>query len=124
MKIMMILNGFCHWDATGEVGSLEAASERYAPDMVFVETPDWVFEGFGYNPDLAGDARFIRPVPPKGWLYDDATGTIYMEGSVPKSAEKSCAELTAENAALQDTITELELALCEMYEALIVVTGG
>lgn len=77
MKIMQILGGFCHWDASGVVDSLRACAERFAPDMVFVEAPDYVFEGWGYDPDAEGDARFIEPNPPEGWLYDKDTGTFY-----------------------------------------------
>lgn len=124
MKIFQIMHGFLHWDATNTVKTLESAAEMFSPDLEFVEAPDYVFEGWGYNPALDGDARFLKPEPPAGWEYDDATGTYYPVGSVPQSAEKSAAELTRENEALKQTVTDLELALCEMYEALISVTGG
>ena len=124
MKVFQLFNGFLHWDATNTVKSLERAAEMFSADMEFVETPDYVFEGWGYDPSQDGDARFLKPEPPRGWLYDDATGTCYQEGTAPRSREKSVAELTAENEELKQTITELELALCEIYETTLSATGG
>lgn len=124
MKIMQIVGRFCHWDATKQVPTLAEARVRFAPDMVFVEAPDYVFPGWGYDASADGDARFIRPEVPVGWKYDDDTGTLYSEDTVPPSEAKDNAELTAENKALQNTITELELALCDVYEAMLSVTGG
>lgn len=83
MKIVQILGGFVHWDASSSVPSLEAASRLFAADMIFVEAPDYVFEGWGFDPMQDGDARFVRPEPPEGWLYDDATGTFYPKNEPP-----------------------------------------
>lgn len=77
---MQILDDLCHWDATKVVPNLEYAAEYYAPDIIFVEAPDYVFEGWGFNKYLDGDDRFIKPTPPEGWVYDDRTGTFYREG--------------------------------------------
>ena len=63
MKYFQILDGYCHWDATSVVPNLEYAKEFYAPDIVFVEAPDYVREGWKYDPDLEGDQRFINPSP-------------------------------------------------------------
>ena len=88
MKIMQILGSFCHWDATRTVGgSLDRCGEMFAPDMVFVEAPDHVFEGWGYDADAYGDDRFIKPEAPEGWLYDEDTGTFYPEGEYPPGKE-------------------------------------
>ena len=84
MKIFQILGGFCHWDASNVVSSLDEAAERFAPDIVFVEAPDNVREGWGFDETLDGDARFLRPVPPEGWEYDDDTGTFYDPSAVPE----------------------------------------
>lgn len=90
MKIFQILNGFCHWDATPKHPTLESTQGRYAPDIVFVETPDNVHEGWGYDETQEGDERFIRPALPepsqwtdengelRQWMYDDETGTFYI----------------------------------------------
>lgn len=78
MKIMQILNGICHWDATSIHPTLADTVGRYAPDIVFVEAPDYVFIGWGYDPEKTGDERFIKPTAPDGWCYDDATGTFYI----------------------------------------------
>lgn len=51
------------------------------PDNGFViNAPDYVFEGWGYDVRREGDERFIKPRPPEGWAYDEATGTIYRTG--------------------------------------------
>ena len=42
-----------------------------------METPDYVFEGWGYDETAEGYERFIKPTAPEGWAYDDATGTFY-----------------------------------------------
>lgn len=124
MKILQIIGEFVHWDATPKANSLEMAKKLFAPDMVFVEAPDYVFEGWGYDPLATGDARFIRPTPPEGWNYDEKTGTFYPEEGIAPSAVKTNEELMAENAALQETVTELELALAEVYEMTIELTMG
>lgn len=124
MKIMQVVGAFCHWDATRTVPSLAAAARQFAPDMVFVEAPDHVFPGWGYDSTREGDERFIKPTPPRGWLYDDATGTMYRETDTAPSKVKTVKQLTEENNALQAMVTDLELALCDMYESLLAATGG
>lgn len=79
LKIVQVENGFVHWDASPVVPSLEWAATHYAQNIVFVEAPDYVFEGWTFDEDKEGDERFIKPVPPEGWLYDDATGAFYQE---------------------------------------------
>lgn len=76
MKIFQIVNDICHWQTPYK--SVEEAEGRYPPDILFVEAPDNVFEGWGYL-----DGAFIKPTPPEGWLYDDATGCFYLEGTQP-----------------------------------------
>ena len=77
MKIFQIFGGLCHWDATMKHPTLESTKGLYAPDIVFVEAPDYVFEGWGYDDSKSGDAHFIKPTPPDGWSYDEKTGTFY-----------------------------------------------
>lgn len=86
MKIFQILGNLCHWDATPVVSSLEMAKLKYAPDIIFVEAPEYVFEGWGFDSLKDGDERFIKPEPPEGWLYDDKTGTFYPEGEEPSNS--------------------------------------
>lgn len=93
MKIFQILNDFCYWDATSLHPTLESTVGRYAPDIIFIEAPDFVFEGWGYM-----DGEFIKPSSPEPaewtdeetgavyhWQYDDSTGTWYVadENNVP-----------------------------------------
>jgi hypothetical protein len=97
MKIFQVLNGICHWDATKVHPTLADTVGKYAPDIVFVEAPDYVFEGWGY---LGGE--FVQPTPPEGWLYDAGTGTFY-----PENGEV----LTSD---VQPGYEELKSALCEL----------
>lgn len=99
-KIFQILNGFCFWDATSVVPDLEYAASHYAPDIHFEITPDYVFEGWGYNEFAEGDERFIKPIPQEGYLYDDETGTFYPEGGEPYR-EPTNFELSQENKLLK-----------------------
>ncbi|MBQ8401721.1 MAG: hypothetical protein IJX14_07325, partial [Clostridia bacterium] len=74
------------WDATDQLRTLDYAQSHFPPTDLFVEAPDYVFEGWGYDPIATGDARFIQPQPPEGWLYDPATGTFYPEDEDPPGA--------------------------------------
>lgn len=83
MKVFQILGGFCHWDATFQFPTIESTVGLFEPSIVFVEAPDYVFEGWGYDETQEGDARFIQPEPPEGWLYDPETGTFYDPNYTP-----------------------------------------
>ena len=85
MKIFQIFNGFCHYDMTPQFPTIESTKNKFAPDITIVEAPDYVFQDWGYDETQEGDARFIKPTPPEGWLYDDATGTFYPEGEIAPS---------------------------------------
>jgi len=57
--------------------------EKMPPDNgCLVNAPDYVFEGWGYDAREEGDARFIKPCPPEGWVYDPETGTVCREGDL------------------------------------------
>lgn len=56
MKIFQIVNGVCHWDATNEYPTLDSTVGKFDPDVVFVEAPDYVTEGWRYE-----NGRFIHP---------------------------------------------------------------
>ena len=74
MKIVQILNDRVWWDATFMHPTLESTEGKYAPDIVFVEAPDYVFESWGWDGTKEGDARFIKPEAPEGWVYNEETG--------------------------------------------------
>lgn len=78
MKLFQIEADICHWDATKQFPTKESTIGYFPSDLLFVEAPDYVFEGWGYM-----DGEFIKPTPPEGWLYDDKTGTFYQEGYEP-----------------------------------------
>ncbi len=127
MKIFQIVGDFCHWDASAVLRTLSDKEKRFSPDTVFVEAPDFVFEGWGYDASREGDERFIKPLPPEGWLYDDACGTFYREGEKKPSAYKrSKAQLVRETLDLQENaratreeLSEIQMALAELYEQMI-----
>ena len=77
MKIFQIVNNIVHYDMTHLYSSVAVARSKYPPTVQIVEAPDYVFEGWGFDPNENGDNRFIKPTPPEGWEYDDATGTFY-----------------------------------------------
>ena len=77
MKVFQVFCGFCHWDATRVHPTLESTEGLYAPDIKFVEAPDYVFEGWGFDETKEGDDRFIMPSAPEGFEYDPETGTFY-----------------------------------------------
>lgn len=92
MKVFQIAAGTCYWDATNKFPDISATVGKFPPNILFVEAPDYVFEGWGYDPNAEGDARFIRPTPPDGWLYDADTGTFYQEGTVAPSSVPTAEE--------------------------------
>ena len=83
MKVFQIVDDICHWDATPEFPDIESTKGLFAKNVLFVEAPDYVHEGWGFDKEAEGDARFIHPVPPEGWLYDFETGTFYRDPSLP-----------------------------------------
>lgn len=79
MKLFIVFNYQCYNDITKYYRSLEDAKNHYDNKTVIVEAPDYVFEGWGYDESKTFNDRFIKPVAPDGWLYDDDTGTFYKE---------------------------------------------
>ena len=77
MKIFLVFDNFCYNDLTRLYNNLENAKKHYSSDTIIVEAPDYVFENWGYDATKEGDARFIQPEPPEGWIYDADTGTFY-----------------------------------------------
>lgn len=75
MKIFQIFNGDLYWETP--YNSLEETKGKYPADVVFVEAPDYVFESWGYDENQDGEARFIKPTAPEGWVYDESNGTFY-----------------------------------------------
>lgn len=67
----------CYYDMTPLYKSVKEAKNYYASDIVIIESPDYVFESWGYDDTKKGNERFIKPTPPEGWEYDDETGTFY-----------------------------------------------
>ena len=64
-KIFQILHGFCYWDASSVLNTIEEASQRFAPTLLFVEAPIYVREGWAFDDTKEGDERFVIPVAPE-----------------------------------------------------------
>lgn len=77
MKVMQIKNGLIYQDVSSLYESAIEASKYYDNTIEFIDTPNYVFPGWGYNPSLEGDNRFIKPSVPDGMIYDDETGTVF-----------------------------------------------
>ena len=92
MKVFLVRGGSCAEDVTDAIRAMPgigagmtaeelegilalvpvpAAGDRYVP------APDGVWAGWGFAPGKRGDARFMKPQPPAGWRYDEASGTLY-----------------------------------------------
>lgn len=94
MKVFLILDSICFNDMTENFPTVESTVGYFTPETLFVEAPDYVFEGWGYDHDETGDNRFIKPIPPEGWLYDDETGTFYQENTKPQTEPETNTEET------------------------------
>lgn len=88
-----------------EYASSEEAYLYFARNILFIDAPDYVFEGWGYDSEAEGDARFIKPTPPDGWLYDDETGTFYPENELPPSDRPSYESLLTMYSAIERGLT-------------------
>ena len=77
MKVFQIVDGFCYSEVTHKFNSAEATKGYFPPKVLFVDAPDYVFQGWIYDETKEGDARFIQPAAPEGWAYDEKTGTFY-----------------------------------------------
>ena len=87
MAIFQIVDGRCHWQTPFK--SLDEVKDRFPPDCVFVDAPDYVNEQWGFDETEIGDARFIKPVPPEGWIYDDETGQMMPEDMLVEALAQS-----------------------------------
>lgn len=108
MKVFQIKNNSCYNDVTAKFPTAEDTVGRFPPSVLFVEAPDYVREGWGYDESKEGDERFLQPEPPEGWLYDLESGTFYQEGEIAPNAKP--AEPTTE-----EQITDLQ-AMAVDYE--------
>lgn len=87
-KVFQILHGFCHWDATAVVGTVERSKELFAPTLRFEDAPWYVRTGWAFDDTKEGDDRFIQPTPPEGWGYDLERGVFYpLEGTEVEEPE-------------------------------------
>ncbi len=124
MKIFQVFNGLCYYDLTQICPTLADTFDKYPHSLCFVEAPDYVFEGWGFDESKTGDERFIKPTPPEGWLYDDATGCFYQEGApeptrIPDeitALKTKNTQLEAKVKALTESSQMLEDCLVEMAE--------
>ncbi len=70
MKVFDVVDNRIHCEYP-QFSDLEQAYRSYPRTVTMVEAPDWVREGFGYDPSKEGDERFIRPELSEGWVWND-----------------------------------------------------
>lgn len=87
MAIFQIVNGKCHWQTPFK--SLDEVKDRFPPDCLFVDAPDYVNEQWGFDETEIGDDRFIKPEAPDGWIYDDETGQLMPEEMLEQALEQN-----------------------------------
>lgn len=104
MKIFQVVNGKCAWQTP--FGDISEAIVRFPKGCVFVTAPDYVFKGWGYKAEdddgnpITGDDRFIKPIPPEGFIYDDDTGKFLPESEKAAILKKAQIKKQEENKAL------------------------
>lgn len=83
MKVFTIKDGSLFSFVFGISSKTEAEEKLADLGLEFVEAPDYVFGTWGYDETQEGDERFIRPLPPEGYVYDEKTGDFYEEDLIP-----------------------------------------
>lgn len=114
-KVFQIEHEICYYDASGLYSSVSQTIGRYPPSVLFVEAPDYVFEGWGYDSTKEGDERFIQPTPPDGFAYDPEYGGFYPIGQTPPSQMPTEEERIQK---LESQLAETDEAAIELYEAM------
>ena len=105
MAIFQIVNGKCHWQTPFK--SLDEVKDRFPPDCLFVDAPDYVNEQWGFDETEIGDDRFIKPEAPEGWIYDDETGQLMPEDMLAEAIDQAKdAKQGENNAALAKWLEE------------------
>lgn len=77
MKIFQIYGSQTHCELTHKYSNADEARKHYASNVQIEDAPDYVFLGWKFDATKEGDARFIKPTPPEGWVYDEKTGTFW-----------------------------------------------
>ncbi len=101
MKIFQIVDGVCKWETPYK--TMSEIIGRFPQDCLFVEAPDYVFEGWGYNSKdndgsiLFGNDRFTKPIPSEGYAYNPYTGKCVPESEFAPILERAQMERQEEN---------------------------
>lgn len=106
MKVFQIVGNICFKDITVLSNHHDLS---YITALHCEEAPDHVFAGWGFNPDAEGDARFIKPTPPEGWIYNDSNGCFepeFPEPEIPTQLDKIESQV-AYTAMMTDTLLEV-----------------
>ena len=80
MKVFQIVDGFCFKDITS-LSNHHDLSKITA--LHYEEAPDYVFAKWGFDPDKEGDERFVKPIPPEGFIYNEENGCFEPENPDP-----------------------------------------
>jgi hypothetical protein len=90
--------------------NLEEAKKHYSSDTIIVETPDYVFQDWGFDETKKGEEMFIKPEPPDGWGYDEITGTFY---NISMQKEN---QLTAQLCEYQKNLNDTDYLVIKLSE--------
>lgn len=69
-KVVEIVNNTVH-RVYPEFRVSSDAYKVFAKNILFVDAPDTVWPGYGYDSNKTGDDRFIRPELNEGWVYNE-----------------------------------------------------
>lgn len=122
-KVFQIFNGRCWWDATPTVGTVSHAQEMFAPDIVFMDVPDFVQEGWIFDEEKTGNERFVEPTEENLNLYfpsvDEPMAISETDDiEVPKTTGQRLSDLEDENQKLKESLDEMDKAFSILTEGL------
>ena len=101
MKIFQIVRGICKWETP--FTTTEEARNKYPKDCLFIEAPDYVFEGWRFcdvdeNGNLLeGYDKFLEPIPPENHVYNPYTGKCVPDSELVYIIERAQLDKQNEN---------------------------
>ena len=70
MKVMEIADGRTRISCP-QYASAEEARKYFAPNIQFIDVPDWVGVGWKILDGVEGDGKYLAPELPEGWVWDE-----------------------------------------------------
>lgn len=76
-KVFQIIDGECYSEVTELFPAAADTVGWYPDDLLFVDAPDYVFQGWTYR-----NGKFYEPVAPGGYHYNYENGQIEQNESI------------------------------------------